>query len=103
MGRAKSDVVKDQKNENYKKVHVHWRVHVKKGAKNDEELYHDCWLNKWKCNLVDPKQWVEISFVMFFFLARNKTIVDSIVSISATYAFKAKTNIDATNNNSYAM
>jgi len=58
MGRAESDVIKDQENENYRKVHVQWWVLVKKGGKNDEELYHNCWFNKWKCNHVDPKQWV---------------------------------------------
>jgi hypothetical protein len=47
-------VVKDQENENYK-VYVQWWVHVRKGAKNDEELYHNCWLNKWKCNHANPK------------------------------------------------
>ncbi len=40
---------------------------MRKGANNDEELYHNCWLNKWKCNHVDPKQWVENFFVVFFF------------------------------------
>jgi hypothetical protein len=35
--------------------------------------------------------------------ARSNTMVNSIVSISATHAFKEKTNLDATNNNSYAM
>jgi hypothetical protein len=67
MGRAKSDVVKDQENENYRKVYVQWWVPTKKGANDDEELYHNCWLSKWKCNHADPKQWVEISFVAFFF------------------------------------
>jgi len=51
MGRAESDVVKDQNNENYRKVYVQWWVHVRKGAKNDEELYHNCWLSKWKSNM----------------------------------------------------
>jgi hypothetical protein len=37
MGRVKSDVVRDQKNENYRKVYFQWWVFVKKGAKNDEE------------------------------------------------------------------
>jgi hypothetical protein len=46
MGRAESDVVRDQENENYKNVYVQWWVPMKKGAKNDEELYHTCWLNK---------------------------------------------------------
>ncbi len=40
---------------------------MRKGAENDEELFHNCWLSKWKSNRVDPKQWVKISFVVFFF------------------------------------
>jgi hypothetical protein len=50
MGRVESDVVRDQENENYKKVYVQWQVFVRKGTKNNEELYHNCWLNKWKNN-----------------------------------------------------
>jgi hypothetical protein len=42
MGRAKSDVVKDEQNENYREVYVQWWVLVKKGAKTDEELCHNC-------------------------------------------------------------
>jgi hypothetical protein len=38
MGRAESDFIKDQENENYKKVYVQCWVPVRKGAKNDEEL-----------------------------------------------------------------
>ncbi len=56
MGRAKSDVVKDQENENYRKVYVQWWVPTKKGANDDDELYHNCWLSKWKCNHANPKQ-----------------------------------------------
>jgi hypothetical protein len=66
MGRAESDVVRDKDNENYKKVYVQWWVFMKKGAKNDEKLYHNCWLSKWKNNHVDPKQRVEISSIIFF-------------------------------------
>jgi hypothetical protein len=43
MGRAKSDVVKDEENENYRKAYVQLWVLMRKGAKNDEELYHNCW------------------------------------------------------------
>jgi hypothetical protein len=67
MGRVESDVIKDQDNENYRKVHVQWWVFVRKRNQNDEELYHNCWFNKWKCNHEDPKQWVEISSIVFFF------------------------------------
>jgi hypothetical protein len=76
---------------------------VKKGAKNDEELYHNCWLSKWKCIYVDPKQWVEMYSITFSFLARSNTTMNSIMSISATHASKAKVNLDVTNNNSCAF
>ncbi len=66
---------------------------MRKGAKNDEELYHNCWLSKWKCNHADLKQWVEISFVFSFSTISNTTI-NSIININATHAFKAKANID---------
>jgi hypothetical protein len=37
MGMAKSDIVRDQENGNYRKVYVQWWVLVRKGAKNDEK------------------------------------------------------------------
>jgi hypothetical protein len=103
MGRAKSDVVKDEENDNYKKVYVQWWVPMKKGAKNDEELYYNCWSSQWKCNHVNPKKWVEIPFVAFSFAAKNNTIVNSIISISVSHAFKAKVNFDVTNKNSSTL
>jgi len=42
MGRAESDVIRDQNNENYRKVYVQRWVPMRKGARNDEELYHNC-------------------------------------------------------------
>jgi len=103
MGRAESDVVKDQKNENYRKVYVQWWVPMRKRAKNDEELYYNCWLNKWKCNHADPKQWVEIFSVTFSFSARSNTTINSVINISATHASKVKANLAAANNNSYVL
>jgi len=102
MRRAESDVVRDQENENYRNVFVQWWVPMRMGAKNDEELYHNCWSSKWKCNK-DLKQWVEISFVAFSFLDRSNTTVNSIISISVSHAFKAKANLDVTNNNSSTL
>jgi hypothetical protein len=55
MGKTKCDVVKDQENENYRKVYVQWWDPVRKGAKNGEELYHNCRSNKWNCNHANPK------------------------------------------------
>jgi hypothetical protein len=46
MGRVKNVVIGDQKKEDYRKVYVQWWVPMRKGAKNDEELYHNCWLSK---------------------------------------------------------
>jgi len=103
MGKAKSDVVRDQENENYRKVYVQWWVLMKKGAKNDENLYDNCWLSKWKCDHAYPKQWVEISYVVFSFSAIGNTTCNSIISISVTHASKAKANLDVVNNNSFAL
>jgi hypothetical protein len=79
MGRVESDVIKDQENENHRKVYVQWWVPVRKGSMNDEELYHNCWLSKWKCNHANLKQWVEMSSVVFSFAVRSNTIVISII------------------------
>jgi len=103
MGRVEIDVVKDLKNENYRKVYVQWWVLVRKGANNDEEFYHNCWLSKWKSNHEDPKQWVKISCVTFSFLARSNITIHSMISISVTHASKAKTNLDVVNNNSCVL
>jgi hypothetical protein len=98
MGRAESDVVKDQESETYRKVYVQWWVLVRKGAKNDENLYHNCWLNKWKCNQVHPIEWLKYFLSFFFFGAKNNIIVNSMININATHAFKAKANLDAVDN-----
>jgi hypothetical protein len=103
MGRVESDIVRNQENENYRKAYVQWWDPMRKEAKNDEELYHNCWLRKWKCNHADPKQWVEIFFIMFFFSARNNTTINSNINIRATHASKAKANLDANNINSCAL
>jgi len=103
MGRAEIDVVRNQENDNYRKVYVQWWVPMRKGANNDEELYHNCWLSKWKCNHADPKQWVKISCVAFSFLARSNIIVNSMISINATHAYKSKANFNVTDKSSFAL
>jgi hypothetical protein len=103
MRKAKSDVVKNQKNENYGKVYVQWWILMRKGVKNDEELYYNRWLNKWKCNHANPKQWVEISCITFSFLTKSNIIVNSMININVTHASKAKANIDVVDNNSYVF
>ncbi len=76
---------------------------MRKGAKNDEELYHNCWLNKWKCNHAYPKQWVKIFCITFSFSSKTNIMVNSMINISTTHVFKAKINIDAANNNFCAL
>jgi hypothetical protein len=49
-----------------KKMRIIGRSMFNGGAKNDEELYHNYSLSKWKSNHVDPKQWIKICYVMFF-------------------------------------
>jgi len=46
--------MKDEKFANFKHVHIQWFVPMKKGARNEKNIYQNCWVNKWKCNLVDP-------------------------------------------------
>jgi hypothetical protein len=62
MIRTQSDVVKDGQNENFKMVKVQWWVLINKRSNlNEQHLYEDCWNGKWKCNLIDPKSWLDIS------------------------------------------
>jgi len=70
MGRVEGDIIKDEKNEYFKMVKVQWWVLVKKGSNLDEKhLYEDCWNGKWKCNLIDLGQFLDILTIIFFFLA----------------------------------
>jgi len=76
---------------------------MRKGIKNDEELYHNCWLSKWKSNHVNPKQWVKISCVTFSFSTRSDITIHSMISTSVTHASNAKANLDVADNNSCAL
>jgi hypothetical protein len=55
------------------------------------------WVSKWKCNLVDPKQWVDFSFVLISFLVESNVIINNIIMINVNHVTKAKQNFDATN------
>ncbi len=48
---------------------------------NSYMAYLDPWLSKWKCNLADPKQWVDISLVQFSFPAKSNVMINSIIMI----------------------
>jgi hypothetical protein len=70
---------------------------VKKGVGNDRKMYWDCWVNKCECNLVNPKQWVNISSMVFSFSTRSNVTINNITMISVIHATEAKQNLDATN------
>jgi len=64
MGRVEGDVIKNEENKYFKMVRIQWWVLVKKGSNLDEQhLYEDCWRGKWKCNLVDSQQCLDISTI----------------------------------------
>jgi hypothetical protein len=66
------DVIKDEENEYFKMARVQWWVPMKKKSNLDEQhLYEDCWSGKWKCNLADLEQWLDISTILFSFLAQK--------------------------------
>jgi hypothetical protein len=70
MGKAQGDVVKTKKMEFFKMVRVQWWVLMKKGINlGEQHLYEDCWNDKWKCNFVDLKQWLDIHLFFFLFPA----------------------------------
>ncbi len=82
MEKVHTDVVKDVNNEHYQMVHVQWWVPFKKGTHNDVELYQGCLEGKWKCNLLDPMQWVDIDFIAFSFPIRKNTTMNNIITIN---------------------
>jgi hypothetical protein len=54
-------------------------------------------MNKWKTNLTYPKQWVDVSSVLFSFPTRINVTINSIIMISVNHATKAKQNLDVGN------
>jgi len=63
----------------------------------DEHLYEDCWNGMWKCNLANPKQWLDISTILLSFPTWKNTTNKSQISILTIYANRAKINCNATN------
>jgi hypothetical protein len=47
----------------FKMVRVQWWVPMKKGPNMDEwHMYENCWNGKWKCNIANLEQWLDILF-----------------------------------------
>jgi hypothetical protein len=88
--------MRDVKNEHYRKVLVQW-VLVKRGVKNQKTLYKDCWVAKWKCNLEDPKYWLDINSMAFSYPFKNNITNISIMTISPSHHAKAQDNFEKAN------
>ncbi len=98
MGRVEGDVIKNEENEYFKMVRIQWWVLVKKGSNLDEQhLYEDCWSGKWKCNLVDSQQCLDISTILLSFPIQKNTTNKSQISILVVYVGKTKINFDVAN------
>ncbi len=96
--RTKGDVIKDEDREYFKMLRVQWWVLVKEGSNLDERhLYEDYWNGKWKCNLANPKQWFDISTILFSFPTQKNTMKKSQINILATYVSRAKVNLHVVN------
>jgi hypothetical protein len=63
---------------------------------DEQHLYEDCWNGKWKCNLVELEQWVDISaiFPLFPFGKIQQTRVKFILYV---YVGRTKVNLDVAN------
>jgi hypothetical protein len=70
--------------------------HVKR-SNLDEHLYEDCWNGMWKCNLTNPKQWLDISTIFLSFPTWKNTTNKSQINIPTIYASRAKINCNDTN------
>jgi hypothetical protein len=63
----------------------------------NDVLYEDSWNGKWKCNLTDLKQWLDISVILLSFPTQKNTTNKSQINSPTTYAARVKVNFDAAN------
>jgi len=95
---VEGDVIKDEDSEYFKMVRVQWWVLVKKGSNLDgQHLYENYWNGKWKCNLADLKQWLDIATIFFLVHVWKNTTNKSQINIPITYVGKTKVNFDVGN------
>jgi hypothetical protein len=78
-------------------VHVQWWVSLKKGAVSDVELYSNYWQGKWKCNLNDLMQWLNINSIAFSFPSRKNITINNTITINDVHASRARANIEEAN------
>jgi hypothetical protein len=67
-------------------------------SNSDEQcLYKDYWNGKCKCNLVDPKQWLEIATILFSFPSRKNLTNKSQITILDNCSSRMKMNMEVVN------
>jgi hypothetical protein len=61
---------------------------------DEQHLYEDCWNGKWKCNLANLGQCLDILAILFSFPAWKNTVNKNEINILATYATTVKVNLN---------
>ncbi len=68
---------------------------MKKGSNLDERhLYEDYWNGKWKCNLIDFRQWLDILTILLYFPIQKNVRNKNQISILTIYVGRTKVNFD---------
>ncbi len=76
---------------------VEWWVTMKKGSNLDEQhMYENCWNGKWKSNVANLEQRLDISTIFFYFHVRKNTTNKNQINVLTTHAGKTKVNFDVT-------
>jgi hypothetical protein len=57
-------------------------------------MFEDCWNGMWKCNLINPKQGLDISTILLSFHVQKNTTNKSQINILATHVSIVKVNLD---------
>jgi hypothetical protein len=52
---------------------------------DEQHPYEDCWNGMCKCNLANPKQWLDISTILLSFPTRKNTTNKNQITIATTY------------------
>ncbi len=64
---------------------------------DEQHLDEDYWNGKWKCNLANLEQWLDISTILLSFHAQKNTRNKGQINILVAYAGTCKVNLNVTN------
>jgi hypothetical protein len=63
---------------------------VKWSNLDEQHIYEDYWNGKWKCNVANPEQWVNISSILLSFPVWKNIRNKSQINIPTTYVGRVK-------------